>query len=249
MEIRLEGDVAVITGAANGIGRGVALAMADAGASVALIDRDAEALERTADEIAAAGWRVASEVVDVADAEGLADAVTRMAADLGDPTVLVTAAAIDASTPLTDMEPTEWRAMLDVNLSGTFYSLRAVLPGMKRRGSGRVVFIGSNIGLKGGADIAHYGASKAGVHGLARCAAVDLAPLGITVNAVAPGPVDTAMLRSLPPDWLEAKKDELLVGRFGTVAEIVPTVLLVASSAGAFFTGSTINISGGDVLQ
>jgi 3-oxoacyl-[acyl-carrier protein] reductase len=249
MVIRLDGEVAVVTGAANGIGRGIAVAMAEAGASVALLDRDGDGLGEAAATIAAGGGTACTQVVDVADADAVARAVEASAEALGDPTVLVTAAAIDQSIDLLEMSVEEWRTMLDVNLSGSFYCLKAVLPAMRRRGRGRIVLIGSNIGLKGGAQIAHYGAAKAGVHGLARCAAIDLAPLGITVNAVAPGPVETDMLWSLPPEWLDAKRKELLTGRFGRVEDIVPTVVLLASDAGAFYTGSTLNLSGGDVLQ
>lgn len=249
MLISLTDEVAVVTGAANGIGRGIALGMLEAGAAVALLDRDEAALE----EVVAAGGSfagpVSKYVVDVSDPVAVSQAVEDSGEVLGDPTILVTAAGIDQSRHIEEITPAEWQTMLNVNLSGSFYCLQAVLPAMKRRGRGRVVLFGSNLGLKGGPDLAHYGAAKAGVHGLARCAAIDLAPFNITVNTVAPGPVETDMLWSLPADWLAAKRAELLVGRFGTVSDIVPTVILLVSGAGAFYTGSTINISGGDVMQ
>jgi 3-oxoacyl-[acyl-carrier protein] reductase len=249
MEIRLDGEIAVITGAANGIGRGVAIAMADAGASVALLDRSEEDLEAVARRIASDGCPVSAHCVDVSDPVAVTLAIDAAGGALGDPSILVTAAAIDAAVGLFDLGIDEWRQMIETNLGGTFYCLKAVLPAMLRRGGGRVIMFGSNIGLKGGAEIAHYGAAKAGVHGLARCAAIDLAPHKIKVNAIAPGPVETDMLASLPADWREAKRSELLTGDFATVDQIVPTVLLLASEAGSFYTGSTINISGGDVLQ
>ena len=249
MLIRLDGEVAVITGAANGIGRGVALGMADAGARVALLDRSESGLGAVRELIEPTGAGVSTYCVDVRDATAVAQAVNHVSDTLGDPTVLVTAAAVDGSASVIDLSVDDWKKMLDINLNGTFYSLKAVLPAMRRQGRGRVIFFGSNIGLKGGSEIAHYGASKAAVHGLTRCAAIDLAPFNITVNAVAPGPVDTDMLQSLPAAWLEAKHQEMLTGRFGTVADIVPTVILLASDSGAFYTGATLNLSGGDVLQ
>lgn len=249
MLIRLDDEVAVITGAANGIGRGVALAMVEAGARVALLDRRGDGLDAIGAIIEEAGGRCTTHTVDVSDHQAVAEAVDEASSALGDPTCLVTAAAIDETVDLVDLSIEAWRAMIEVNLNGTFYCLKAVLPGMLRRGRGRVIFFGSNIGLKGGASIAHYGTAKAGVHGFARCAATDLAPHNITVNAVAPGPVMTDMLNSLPQAWRDAKREELLADDFATVEQIVPTVILLASEAGAFYTGSTINISGGDVLQ
>jgi len=247
MELRLDGEVAVITGAANGIGRGVAIAMAEAGAGVALLDRREDDLLAVARHIGTDA--VSTHCVDISDPVAVTLAIDEASAALGDPTILVTAAAIDGSVNLLDLGVDDWREMLEVNLNGTFYCLKAILPAMLRRGGGRVIMFGSNIGLKGGSDIAHYGAAKAAVHGLARCAAIDLAPHGITVNAIAPGPVETDMLASMPADWLEVKRSELLTDTFATVDQIVPTVILLASEAGAFYTGSTINVSGGDVLQ
>lgn len=249
MEIRLDGEVAVVTGAAGGIGRGVAVAMAQAGASVALVDCRADDLRAVAEEIVSGGGQVTSHVVDVSDPEAIVATVAEASAFLGDPTVLVTAAAIDETVALEAMKIDAWRRMIEVNLNGTFYCLKAVIPGMRRRGRGRVVLFGSNIGLKGGAEMAHYGTAKAAVHGLARCAAIDLAEMNITVNAIAPGPVETRMLAALPADWREAKRRELLTGAFATVEQIVPTVVLLASDAGAFYNGATLNLSGGDVLQ
>ena len=248
MDLRLDGEVAVITGAANGIGRGVAVEMARAGARVALLDKSRESLDDVASQISSEGFNVSTHQVDVSNHEQVFAAVEQASAEHGDITILVTAAAIDESVSVEDMSVEQWHSMIDVNLNGTFYCLKAVLPGMRRVGHGRVIFFGSNIGLKGGADIAHYGSAKAGVHGLARCAAIDLAKIGITVNVVAPGPVDTNMLWSLPKEWLDAKKSELPLQRFGNVDEIVPTVILLASPAGAFYTGSILNISGGDVM-
>ena len=248
MRIDMAGDVAVVTGAANGIGRGVAAAMGAAGAKVALLDRDSAGLDATRQSLVDSGATASAYVVDVGDWPAVSAAVEQLSGDLGDPTVLVTAAAIDESVSIADMPVDSWQKMIDVNLSGTFYCLKAVIPTMKRNRYGRIVLFGSNIALKGGADIAHYGAAKGGVHALSRCAALELADYGVTVNCIAPGPIETDMLWSLPPEWLEAKKQELPLKRFGTVEEVVPAVLLLAARVSGFTTGSTVNVSGGDVI-
>ncbi|MBS1861419.1 MAG: SDR family oxidoreductase [Actinobacteria bacterium] len=248
MELRLDGEVAVVTGAAGGIGQGVASAMVEAGAGVALLDRDPAGLRAVSERIGANG-KVTHHPVDVRDPAAVHAAIAAATETLGDPTVLVTAAAIDKAVNVVDLEIDVWREMLDINLSGTFFCLKAVIPGMLRRGRGRVIMFGSNIALKGGEEISPYGAAKAGVHGLARCAAIDLAPHKINVNVIAPGPVDTEMLYLFPDEWLAKKRGELLTGDFGRVDQIVPTVILLASEAGSFYTGSTLNVSGGDVLQ
>ncbi len=249
LEIDLTDDVAVVTGAGNGLGRGVAVALARHGAAVELLDLDGDGLAATAAEIVEHGGRCATALVDVADNDQVESAVAGVQQRWGDPSILVTAAAIDESVDLQEMAIASWRRMIDVNLNGTFYPLKAVIPGMRRRGYGRIVLFGSNIALKGGHQIAHYGAAKGAVHALTRCAALDLAGDGITVNCIAPGPIETDMLWSLPPAWLEAKKAELPLGRFGLVEEIVPTVVLLASKLSSYTTGSIVNVSGGDVLQ
>lgn len=250
MHLTLENEVVLVTGAASGIGRAVAVACAAAGARVVALDRSGAGLDEFAAGVSDTGAEVFTCVTDVSDADAVDAAVAAGTASLGDVTVLVTAAAIDESVGIADMTRAQWVRMIDVNLHGTFYCLQAVLPGMRRAGRGRIILFGSNIALKGGSEIAHYGAAKGAIHALARCAALDLAPSNITVNVVAPGPVDTAMLRSLPPQWLADKQADMPMGRFGNVDEIVPTVLLLASSpGGSFYTGATLNVSGGDVLQ
>lgn len=249
MFIDMSDDVAIITGAGRGLGRAVAEQMAASGAKVALFDRDPITLADSESHIIAAGGTAASYAVDVSDWPSVSAAVERVHRDLGDPTVLVTAAAVDESVSIIDMPVESWRQVIDVNLSGTFYCLKATVPTMRRNGYGRVVLFGSQIALKGGVDISHYGAAKGGVHALARCAALELASAGVTVNVIAPGPIETEMLRSLPQEWLDNKKREMPVGRFGSVGEVVPAVVLLAARQSGFTTGSTVNVSGGDVMM
>ena len=248
MQVTMYDDVALVTGAGNGLGRGVAIELAASGAKVALVDLNEAGLAETARLVTERGGRSSQHVVDVSDWGAVEAAVREVSREFGDPTILVTAAAIDESISIVDMPVESWRRMIDVNLNGTFYCLKAVFPAMIRNRYGRVVLFGSNIALKGGDDIAHYGAAKGGVHALTRCAALEGAAAGVTVNCIAPGPIETDMLWSLPDEWLDAKKDELPLGRFGTVDEVVPAVVLLASRMSGFTTGSTVNVSGGDVI-
>jgi 3-oxoacyl-[acyl-carrier protein] reductase len=248
MHIDMKDEVAIVTGAGNGLGRGVAVELAASGARVALLDVDEGGLAATSHLVTDAGGVSSTYVVDVSDWTAVQAAVENVHRTLGDPAILVTAAAIDESISIADMPVESWRRMIDVNLTGTFYCLKAVLPIMQQNGYGRVVLFGSNIALKGGDEIAHYGAAKGGVHALTRCAALESADTGVTVNCIAPGPIETDMLWSLPQEWLDAKKQELPMGRFGRVDEVVPTVVLLASRRSGFTTGSTVNVSGGDVI-
>jgi 3-oxoacyl-[acyl-carrier protein] reductase len=245
---KLDGRVALVTGAGRGIGRGIALGFAAEGASIAVVDRDGNGAEGVAAEIEAAGGRAVAVNADVAAPEQVDAAAARAIDELGGIDVLVNNAGIDSVSPIAEMPLELWREMIDVNLTGVFLCSRAVAPTMIERRRGRIINMSSQLALKGTVDMSHYCAAKAGVLGLTKALALELAPYGITVNAIAPGPIDTDMLRALPESWLERKRSELPLGRFGRVEEIVPTALLLASDDGAYYTGSTLNVSGGDVM-
>lgn len=246
----LDGRVAIVTGGGRGIGRGIAVHLAAAGAAVAVVDRCDEQAAAVAAEIGDTGRTAIAIHADVSVEADVERAVLTAVQTLGAPWVLVNAAGIGPPADFLEMTAAEWRHVHAVNLDGTFYAARAAARAMVAAGvGGRIINIGSQLGLKGAARVAHYVSSKAAVHGLSRALARELAPHAITVNTIAPGPVETDMLLGMPADWLEAKRAELPLGRFGRVEEIAPAALLLASiDGGGFITGALLNVSGGDVM-
>jgi len=240
----LSGRVCLVTGAATGIGRGIAEAYAAEGATVILADIDAD----RATEVAATLPDAVALGLDVGDSAAVEAAVAHIAATFGRLDVLVNNAGIDDTGAVTDIDDAQWDRMVRVNLSGVFYCTRAAARVMKAQRSGRIISIGSNLGIIGSIGMPHYCAVKAGVHGFMRAIARELAPFGITANTIAPGPIRTELLDSLPADILERKLADIPLGRFGTVAEIAPTAVLLASEGGAYYTGAVMNATGGDVM-
>lgn len=245
---KLDGKVAVITGGGSGIGRGVAKLFASEGAAVGIFDLNAANAKAVADEIAAAGGKAAIATGDVSKEEDVAAGLKSLVAALGDVDIMVNNAGMDTTHELDGMPTDMWDRMIDVHLRGTFLFTRAVLPAMKRKKWGRVINLSSQLAHKGAPTMVHYVAAKAGIMGFTRALAYEVARDGITVNCVNPGPINTPLLSGLPQDWLERKKGELPIGRFGEVGEVAPVFLLLASDEGSYFVGASLNVNGGDYM-
>jgi NAD(P)-dependent dehydrogenase (short-subunit alcohol dehydrogenase family) len=244
--------VAVVTGAGSGIGLAIAQRLAAAGTAVALLDLDAAAGERGADELRATGARAVSAAVDVADRRAIDEALGRVRADLGPVEIMVTSAGLDQFTPFLDLTIEQWDRVLAVNLTGTFHCLQAAVPDMIEAGWGRIVTISSSSAQSGAPRMAHYVASKGGVIGLTKALAVELAPNGITVNTIPPRAIETPMTHraeeqgNLPS--LDRIAKAIPVGRVGTADDIAAACAFLCSEDASYITGQQINVNGGSYL-
>ena len=245
----LEGRVAIVTGAASGIGAAVADAYGAEGARLVLADRDEDGLAVQVARHRAAGRDVAAVRVDVTDEEQVQAMVERCLADHGRVDVLVTCAGVVHEVPFLEMTPAMWDRMIAVDLRSVFLCARAVAPAMVARGWGRIITVSSQLAIKGGDRVAHYTAAKAGVLGLTKSLARELAPAGVLVNAIAPGPIETPLIEGLSAEWKTAKEAELPLGRFGLPTEVAPTAVLLASDPGGnLYVGQTLGPNSGDVM-
>ncbi len=245
---RLTGKRCLVTGAGRGIGRAIALAFAREGAAVAVLDRREDLAAEVAALLQGQGATAAAVTADVSQEASVGAGIAAAQDALGGIDVLVNNAGIDTNARVVDMPVAMWDEMMAVNLRSVFLCTRAVLPGMIERRWGRVINISSQLAHKGAAEMAHYAAAKAGVIGLTRSLAYEVAADGITVNAICPGPIDTELFRNIPEAWRTRKLAELPIGRAGTVDEIAPTAVLLASDEGSFYIGATLNPNGGDVM-
>ncbi|GLB66016.1 SDR family oxidoreductase [Arthrobacter mangrovi] len=246
---QLEGKVAAITGGGSGIGAAIALLFAQEGADVAVLDRDERNASAVAEEAGAFAGRTAALTVDVTDGEAVRNAMDDVADRFGGIDILVSAAGILDETPLLEMSEATFDRTLAVDLKGVFLAARWAAPHMVERGGGRIINIASQLGLKGGVGLTHYVAAKAGVIGMTKAMALELAAHKILVNAIAPGPIFTPLIDGLSEEWKASKQAELPIGRFGQAREVAPTALLLASSPGGdLYTGQTLGPNSGDVM-
>jgi len=240
--------VVVVTGAASGIGLGVAQRFAADGDAVALLDRDAEAAEREAATIREQGGSALARAVDVADWSAVHAAFDQVRAELGPVAALVTSAGVEAFEPAVDISEASWGRMLAVNLTGTFTCIQAALPDMIGAGWGRIVTISSSSAQSGAPHMAHYAASKGGVIGLTKALARELAAVGVTVNTIPPSLVDTPMARGAEAKGLvsvEAMAKMVPLGRAGTPEDIAAACAFLCSEGGGYITGQVIGVNGG----
>jgi 3-oxoacyl-[acyl-carrier protein] reductase len=243
--MRLENRKAVVTGAGQGIGRAIALRLAREGAGVAVLDMNRATVPDVVKEIEAIGRTAVGYVVDVGDPESTADVFKRLTADLGGLDILVNNAGITRDNLVVRMSSDDWDLVLRVNLKGAFNCIRAAGRTMMAQRSGRIVNVSSVVGITGNAGQANYAASKAGLIGLTKSAAKELGARGITVNAVAPGYIETSMTASLPDSVREAFASRIALGRFGTPEDVANVVAFLVSDDGDYLTGQTICIDGG----
>ncbi len=240
--------IAVVTGGAQGIGREIALLFAREGADVALIDRDAEALEKTRVEVEGLGRRALALAADVSSAEETRGAVNKIIDSMGRIDILVNNAGVTRDGFLLRMSEADWDTVIAVNLKGAFNMTRAAAKPMLKQRAGRIINIASVIGLVGNAGQANYAASKAGIIGFTKSAAKELASRGITANAIAPGFIETRMTGALPDDVRQKMLAGIPLGRYGTPAEVANAALFLASGLSEYVTGQTIVVDGGLVM-
>jgi 3-oxoacyl-[acyl-carrier protein] reductase len=242
----IEDRVALITGAGSGIGRAVAFAFADAGAAVAVADLNQDAADRVVEEISAAGGMALALPLDVSQPERVAAAVAETVAAWGGLDILVNSAGICPLTPLAEISLAEWNRVLAVNLTGSFLCAQAAFPHLQASRCGRIINISSLAGRTGGITVGlHYSASKGGVISMTKALARMLAPSGGTANCIAPGTLDTPMTADWPTENREMLRRQIPLGRFGRAEEVAALALHLASDAGAFITGATLDINGG----
>lgn len=245
----LEGKVAVITGAASGIGAGIASAFAAEGAAVVVVDKvETSAVRVQLAELSSHGHEALYVRADVSDVDAVAALSGQVLERHHRVDILVNNAGIFTQALVENLSVEDWDRVLAVNLRGTFLCTRVFLRGMLEAGDGRIINIASQLGQIGGEEVAHYAASKAGVIGFTKSLAREVAGRGVLVNAIAPGPVETPLLDSETEEWRSAKLAELPIGRFGRVDEVTPTALLLASGGGSYYVGQTLGPNGGDVM-
>jgi len=241
----LQERIALVTGASQGIGRACALALARAGATVALAARNESKLAEAAAEIEAAGGKAAVFALDVASADSIARGAKTVLETLGKVEILVNNAGITRDGLVLRMKRPDWDDVLQTNLTGAFLLTQALLGAMLRNRWGRIINITSVVGRTGQAGQVNYAASKAGLIGMTRSLAREVASRGITVNAVAPGYIETPMTAVLDDKQRAAMMAQIPLGRPGTDLEIAQSVAFLASDAAAYITGHVLDVNGG----
>jgi 3-oxoacyl-[acyl-carrier protein] reductase len=238
----------IVTGAGSGIGRACALRLAADGYCVTVNDLRADTAAAAVLEIKAQGGTAICAAGDVSQESDVEAIVATARATFGDPTHLVNNAGFVHQALFVDLTPADFDRMFAVHVRGVFLMTRATLPAMLARKSGAIVNMASQLGQIGGVELVHYSAAKAAIIGITKSLAREVSALGVRVNAVAPGPINTPLVKSLSPDWRKAKAAELPLGRFGEPEEVAATVAFLCSDEASLFVGQTIGPNSGDVM-
>lgn len=247
--MRLKEKIAIVTGAAQGIGRAIALGFAREGAKVVVGDIDGVKAEAVVKEISTLGTEALAVRVDVSDEGSVANLKEQVLHRFGRVDILVNNAGIYPPSPAVKMSEEEWDRVIDTNLGGNFLCSRAVVPHMRAQKSGRIISISSALAYKGARNGAHYVASKAGIIGLVKALAHELAPDGITVNAICPGITDTVLPRShRSKEEMDDQGKQIPLGRIGQPEDLVGPIIFLASDAASYITGQALIVNGGGFM-
>jgi 3-oxoacyl-[acyl-carrier protein] reductase len=245
---QLENQIAIVTGAGRGIGRAIALKFANAGADVVCVSRTQENSEKVANEIRAFGRKAWAFAVDVSDSNAVNIAVEKILSDCGKIDILVNNAGVTRDGLLMRMSDADWDAVLDTNLKGAFLVTKAFFRSFAKQRSGRIINISSVIGLIGNAGQSNYAASKAGLIGFTQSVAREIAGRGVTVNAIAPGFIETDMTAELNAELKANILKQIPLGKFGAAEDIADAALFLASPAARYITGQVLTVDGGMVM-
>ena len=245
---QLANQIAVVTGAGRGIGRAIALKFADEGADVVVVSRTQENSEKVAAEIRALGKKAWAYAVDVADSAAVSAAAEKILADCGKIDILVNNAGVTRDGLLMRMSDADWDAVLDTNLKGAFLVTKAFFRAFAKQRAGRIINISSVIGLIGNPGQCNYAASKAGLIGFTQSVARELAGRGVTVNAIAPGFIETDMTSELNAELKANILKQIPMGKFGAAEDIANAALFLASSSARYVTGQVLTVDGGMVM-
>ena len=249
MKFNLNNKIAVVTGASQGIGKIIAFELAKSGAHVACISRNKKAIESIVDEITINGGQASSFPCDISDSDTLSEIITEIIKENSRIDILVNNAGITKDSLLIRMSIEQWDDVINTNLKGAFHCTKAVVRYMMKNKFGRIINITSIVGLTGNAGQANYAASKAGLIGMTKSIAKEVASRGITANCIAPGWIETSMTDKLSGEVKNEFLSHIPVGRIGSPDDIANTVIFLASDEAGYITGQTITVDGGRIIN